>query len=93
MKGVTYSLLDSYHSLCIDKRDIILTEIEACEGLYYRRHRQNDYRNRNIKFENDSRLYATCSFLCKQLVVQMRCCLRQSVIRIIHLVYSQYHHN
>ena len=32
-KKVTYSFLDSYHSLCIDKRDIISAELEACERL------------------------------------------------------------
>ena len=31
MKEVTHSLLDSYHSLCIDKQAIILAEIEARE--------------------------------------------------------------
>lgn len=31
MKEVTHSLLDSYHSLCIDKQAIILGEIEARE--------------------------------------------------------------
>jgi hypothetical protein len=32
-KKVTYSFLDSYHSLCIDKRDIISAELEACKRL------------------------------------------------------------
>jgi hypothetical protein len=32
-KKVTYSVLDSYHSICIDKRDIISAELEACERL------------------------------------------------------------
>ena len=27
---VTYSFIDSYHSLCLDKKDIISAEIEAC---------------------------------------------------------------
>ena len=30
---VAYSFIDSYHSLCIDKKDIILAEIDACERL------------------------------------------------------------
>jgi len=29
-KKVTYSIVDSYHSLCLDKKDIIYAEIEAC---------------------------------------------------------------
>ena len=33
VRKVTYSFLDSYHSLCIDKRDVILAELEACERL------------------------------------------------------------
>jgi hypothetical protein len=30
---VTYALGDSYHSLCLDKKDIIYAELEACEKL------------------------------------------------------------
>lgn len=33
VKKVTYSFIDSYHSLCIDKKDIISAELEACERL------------------------------------------------------------
>jgi hypothetical protein len=32
-RKVTYSFIDSYHSLCLDKRDIILTELDACRKL------------------------------------------------------------
>jgi hypothetical protein len=32
-KKVTYSFVDNYHYLCIDKRDVILEELEACERL------------------------------------------------------------
>jgi len=32
-RKITYSFVDSYHSLCRDKRDIILSEIQACERL------------------------------------------------------------
>jgi hypothetical protein len=32
-KRVTYALLDSYHSLCLDKKDIIHSEIQACQRL------------------------------------------------------------
>ena len=38
-KKVTYSFIDTYHSLCKDKKDIVLCEIEACERL------KNDTRN------------------------------------------------
>ncbi len=27
------SLVDAYHSLCLDKKDIIASELEACERL------------------------------------------------------------
>jgi hypothetical protein len=30
---ITYQLVESYHTLCIDKRAIILCEIRACETL------------------------------------------------------------
>lgn len=30
---VTYTLIDSYHGLCLDKGDIILSELEACSTL------------------------------------------------------------
>ena len=33
MRKVTYSFVDSYHSLCRDKKDIILSEMQACERL------------------------------------------------------------
>jgi hypothetical protein len=32
-KKVTYSIVDSYHSLCLDKKDIIYVEIEASDTL------------------------------------------------------------
>jgi hypothetical protein len=32
-RKVTYSFIDSYHSLCRDKNDIILSEVQACERL------------------------------------------------------------
>ena len=30
---VTDSFIDSYHSICLDKKDIISAEIEACNSL------------------------------------------------------------
>ena len=30
---VAYTLIDSYHGLCLNKRDIILSELEACLTL------------------------------------------------------------
>ena len=32
-KKVTYQVIDSYHSLCLDKKEIICAELEACETL------------------------------------------------------------
>jgi hypothetical protein len=32
-KRVTYQLIDSYHSLCLDKKDLLYAELEACERL------------------------------------------------------------
>lgn len=33
---ITYSFIDAYHSLCIDKKDILTSELEACESLLIR---------------------------------------------------------
>jgi hypothetical protein len=33
IKKVTYFFAETYHSLCIDKKDIILSQLEACEKL------------------------------------------------------------
>ena len=30
---ITYSIIDNYPNLCIDKKDIISSELEACESL------------------------------------------------------------
>jgi hypothetical protein len=32
-KKVTYSFVDNFYDLCIDKKDIILSQLEACELL------------------------------------------------------------
>lgn len=32
-RRVAYKFMDGFHSLCLDKKDIILAEIEACEVL------------------------------------------------------------
>jgi hypothetical protein len=32
-RKVTYVFIDSYHNLCVDKKDIISSELEACERL------------------------------------------------------------
>ena len=32
-KKITYFFIDTYHSLCLDKKDIISSELEACESL------------------------------------------------------------
>jgi hypothetical protein len=32
-RKIAYAFVDSYHSLCLDKKEIILAEIEACERL------------------------------------------------------------
>ena len=32
-RKVTYSFVDSYHGICKDKKDIIMSEIQACERL------------------------------------------------------------
>ncbi len=32
-RTVTYQFIDCYHGLCLDKKDLILAELEACERL------------------------------------------------------------
>jgi hypothetical protein len=32
-RTVTYQFIDSYPSLCLDKKDLILGQLEACERL------------------------------------------------------------
>jgi hypothetical protein len=32
-RKVTYSFVDTYHSLCLDKKSIISSQLEACERL------------------------------------------------------------
>jgi hypothetical protein len=32
-RGVAYKFMDASHSLCLDRKDILLAEIEACESL------------------------------------------------------------
>lgn len=32
-RKVTYAFIDTYHSLCLDKKDIISSQLEACERL------------------------------------------------------------
>ena len=51
---ITYSFIDAYHSLCIDKKDIISSELEACESIdeYHRWIRSTGYRIRNGRIKN-----------------------------------------
>ena len=32
-KKIIYSFVDQYHRLCLDKRDILASQLEACENL------------------------------------------------------------
>jgi hypothetical protein len=32
-RKATYSFSDTYHNLCLDRRDILLAQLEACERL------------------------------------------------------------
>jgi hypothetical protein len=44
-RRVTYSFVDTYHGLSRDKKDIIVSEIEACERL---RNYTRDVIDRNV---------------------------------------------
>jgi hypothetical protein len=41
-KKIAYSFIDAYHSLCLDKKDIISSELEACESLLKRSSDESD---------------------------------------------------
>jgi hypothetical protein len=41
-KRVAYKFIDRFHSLCVDKRDIMLAEIGACEMLLQACHDETD---------------------------------------------------
>ena len=41
-RKVTYSFVDSFHSLCRDKKDILISEIQACETLLKYTREEND---------------------------------------------------
>ncbi|MGB8188283.1 MAG: hypothetical protein WCE91_01665 [Nitrososphaeraceae archaeon] len=41
-RKVTYSFVDSFHSLCRDKKDILISEIQACERLLKYTREEND---------------------------------------------------
>ena len=32
-RKVTYTFLDAYHSLCVDKKEILMAQLEACGNL------------------------------------------------------------
>ena len=44
-RKVTYSFVDSFHSLCRDKKDIIMSEIQACQKIVeiYKRWKRQDH--------------------------------------------------
>jgi hypothetical protein len=48
-RKVTYLLLDSYHSLCMDKKDIISAQLEACERLL--KYNKDDIDKKSIEKE------------------------------------------
>lgn len=53
-RKVTYSLIDSYHSLCHDKKDLILGQIEACQRLVkYTAHGRDETDKQAIENEID----------------------------------------
>lgn len=41
-RRVAYKLMDAFHSLCMDKKDILLAEIVACETLLRSCHEEED---------------------------------------------------
>jgi hypothetical protein len=54
-RKVTYSLVDTCHSLCHDKKDLILGQIEACQRLvkYTAQHGRDETDKQAIENEID----------------------------------------
>jgi hypothetical protein len=50
-RTVTYQFIDSFFNLCLDKKDLILGQLEACERLleYVVEEDKNRIRNNRIK--------------------------------------------
>jgi len=48
-KKITYSIVDQYHSVCLDKIDIITAELAACEGLL--RHTSDEVDRKIVEIE------------------------------------------
>jgi signal transduction histidine kinase len=48
-KKITYSIVDRYHSVCLDKIDIITAELAACEGLL--RHTTDEVDRKIVEIE------------------------------------------
>ena len=48
-KKIAYSFTDQYHSLCLDKKDVITAEIDACERLL--KYAQDDSDRRAVEKE------------------------------------------
>jgi hypothetical protein len=48
-KKITYSIVDQYHSICLDKIDIIAAELAACEGLL--RHTTDEVDRKIVEIE------------------------------------------
>jgi len=48
-KKITYSIVDQYHSVCLDKIDIMTAELVACEGLL--RHTTDEVDRKIVEIE------------------------------------------
>ena len=52
-RKVTYSFVDSYHSLCRDKKDILISEIQPYERLLKYTREENDKMIAELKLALD----------------------------------------
>jgi hypothetical protein len=59
-RKITYSIVDGYHNLCVDKKDIISSELDACERLLKCTTEQNEI---EIAEKEISELKMTLDFL------------------------------
>lgn len=48
-RKVAYAFTDQYHSLCLDKKDVIMAEIDACERLL--KYAQDEFDRRAVEKE------------------------------------------
>jgi hypothetical protein len=61
-KKMTYTFIDSYHNLCLDKKDTVLDEIEPSERLLKHISDKDEYKNRQYSYPASISWYLFINF-------------------------------